>query len=336
MLMKVETIQFVDRGKAEFRKTDFNTELASGEILLKTICTLISPGTEFACLNGNTNRGTFSYPATLGYSAVGTVLKCAPDVAGFAVGDRCLCYHSVHRSYQKLPASKVVRIDYPELASEEAVFGVVGCMGFQGVRRCRVELGESVMVMGLGLLGQFAVQTAALSGALPVIALDFNVARRNIALKRGADAAFSPDMSGLEEEIKAMTGGGCSSVIEITGNPQAVVQGLQLTAPGGRISLVGCSRTPTENIDFYNLVHRPGITVLGAHNMARPLNDGRPGVWTMRDDMKTLLRFMNAGKVSSCDLITMKSDPADAPGIYDRLFNRDPDLLGVVFDWSGY
>ena len=210
--------------------------------------------------------------------------------------------HSAHRSYQKLPASKVVRIDYPELASEEAVFCVVGCMGFQGVRRCRVELGESVMVMGLGLLGQFAVQTAALSGALPVIALDFNVARRNIALKRGADAAFSPDMSGLEEEIKAMTGGGCSSVIEITGNPQAVVQGLQLTAPGGRISLVGCSRTPTENIDFYNLVHRPGITVLGAHNMARPLNDGRPGVWTMRDDMKTLLRFMNAGKVSSRDV----------------------------------
>ena len=118
MLMKVETIQFVERGKAEFRKTDFDTELAPGEILLKTICTLISPGTEFDCLNGNTNRGSVIYPVTLGYSAVGTVLKCAPDVTGFAPGDRCLCYHSSHRSYQKLPAAKVVKIEYPELASE--------------------------------------------------------------------------------------------------------------------------------------------------------------------------------------------------------------------------
>ena len=193
------------------------------------------------------------------------------------------------------------------------------------------------MVMGLGLLGQFAVQTARLSGCFPVIGLDYNEKRRKIALENGADAVFAPDDPQLEPQLRAMTGGkGVDSLIEVTGNPQAVVQGLKMTATGGRVALVGCSRTPTENLDFYNLVHRPGITILGAHNMARPLNERRPGVWTMAEDMEILLRFMAAGRLCSKPLHTMTADPADAPGIYDRLFARDPEMLGVVFDWSNY
>jgi len=250
-------------------------------------------------------------------------------------GDRCLCYHSHHSVYQKMPERNLARIEDDALPSAQAVFCVVGCMGFQGVRRCRPEFGESLMVMGLGLLGQFAVQTARLSGCLPVIALDFNPARRGIALKLGADAAFSPDDPELKEKIFKLTSErGCDSVVEITGNPQAVVQGLQLTARFGRIALVGCNRTPTEKIDFYNLVHRPGITVIGAHNMARPHTERRPGVWTMKEDMALLLRYMSLGRLDSRPLLTMTAVPAEAPGIYERLYDRDPGLLGVVFDWN--
>lgn len=334
--MKIPVIQFVAKGKAELRETEFSCDPGPGQVILKTECTLISPGTEFACLNGNTNRGTVTFPLTLGYSAVARVIATGEGVTEFAEGDRCLCYHSAHKSYQCCPAEKVARIESPDLPSEEAVFCVVGCMGFQGVRRCRPEFGESMMVMGLGLLGQFAVQTARQSGIFPLIALDFNPKRRALALESGADHAFSPDDPELSEKIRALTGNGCSSVIEITGNPQAVVQGLGLTAPGGRISLVGCSRTPTENIDFYNLVHRPGISVLGAHNMARPSHNNQPGLWTMKEDMKCLLRYMAAGRLKSRHLLDLKADPAEAPGIYDRIYARDPELLGVVFDWSNY
>lgn len=336
-MIKTVSIQFVARGKAEVRETELDDNLKADEVLLKTDVTLISPGTEFACLNGVLNRGEVKYPLTLGYSAVGKVLKVGENVKHIAVGDRCLCYHSVHRNYQKRPVADVVKIEDDNLLSKDAVFCVVGCMGFQGVRRCRVEFGESCMVMGLGLLGLFAVQTAALSGCYPVIGLDFNENRRKIALELGADAAFSPDDPELEEKIKSLTyGRKCDSVIEVTGNPQAVVQGLKLTADFGRISLVGCSRTPTENIDFYNLVHRPGISVLGAHNMARPLHDRRPGIWTMNEDMTLLLRYMAAGKLKIGSMFNMVADPKDAPSVYDRLFNRDPELLGVVFDWSNY
>lgn len=335
--MKIKRIDFVSRGKAEFREGELSDTLADDMVLLKTICTLISPGTEFACLNGNTNQGNFSFPITLGYSAVATALKVGKNVSHIQVGDRCLCYHSFHGNYQLRPGRDVVKIEDDALPSEEALYCVVGCMGFQGVRRCRPEFGESLMVMGLGLLGQFAVQTGHLSGCLPVIGLDFNEKRRKIALESGADAAFSPDDPLLEEKIRSLTGGkGVNNVIEVTGNPQAVIQGLKLTAPFGRVALVGCSRTPTENIDFYNLVHRPGITIIGAHNMARPPEDKRPGVWTMAEDMKILLQFMSAGRLQSKCLHTMTADPSEAPGIYDRLFAGDPDLLGVVFDWKNY
>ena len=336
--MKTKSIVFVAPGKAEFQDRDRDDSLAPDRVLLKTECTLISPGTEFANLSGNTNRGKKSpFPSVLGYSAVARVLKTGSAVTTLHEGDRCLCYHSQHSNYQIMPENNLVRIEDDELPSVEAVFCVVGCMGFQGVRRCRPEFGESLMVMGLGLLGQFAVQTAHLSGCLPVIALDFNEARRRIALASGADAAFSPDDPDLREKILELTcGRKCDMVIEVTGNPQAVVQGLELTARFGRIALVGCNRTPTENIDFYNLVHRPGISVIGAHNMARPLDDRRPGVWTMKEDMALLLRYMSAGRLHAGELLTMVADPADSPGIYDRLYARDPALLGVVFDWSKY
>ena len=335
--MKTKAIQFVSRGKAQLNDTEIRDTPQAGEVMLKTICTLISPGTEFACLNGVTNRGPVAYPMTLGYSAVATVLAVGEDVTHVKVGDRCLCYHSVHRNYQLMPGRDVVKIENDDLPAEEAVYCVVGCMGFQGVRRCRPEFGESLMVMGLGLLGQFAIQTARLSGCFPVIALDFDKKRRDIALATGADAAFSPDDPELDSKVRALTNGkGVNCVIEVTGNPQAIVQGLKLTAPFGRVALVGCSRTPTENIDFYNLVHCPGISVIGAHNMARPLDDRRPGVWTMPEDMATLLRYMAAGRLTAKAMHTMIADPAEAPGIYDRLFARAPELLGVVFDWKNY
>ena len=331
--MKAKAIQFVSRGKAEFSEIDFNDAVPPNCVMLKTICTLISPGTEFACISGAVTQS--KYPMILGYSAVATVLKTGENVTKFSVGDRCLCYHSGHMNYQMMPESNLVKIPDDSLPSEEAVYCVVGCMGFQGVRRCRPEFGESLMVMGLGLLGQFAVQTARLSGCFPVIGLDFNEQRRSIALESGADAVFSPDDPELEKKIRELTNGkGVNSVIEVTGNPQAVVQGLKLTARFGRFALVGCSRTPTENIDFYNLVHRPGISVIGAHNMARPLNDQRPGVWTMAEDMEILLKYMAAGRLNCKQLHTMTAAPAEAPGIYDRLYARDPNLLGVVFDWT--
>ena len=70
--------------------------------------------------------------------------------------------------------------------------------------------------------------------------------------------------------------------------------------------------------------------------MARPLNDRQPGIWTMKDDMAVLLRYLSAKRLKTRPLLTRIADPAEAPEIYAKLFARDLDVLGVVFDWRKY
>jgi threonine dehydrogenase-like Zn-dependent dehydrogenase len=201
--------------------------------------------------------------------------------------------------------------------------------------------------LGLGLLGLFATQFARLSGAMPVIALDFSEARRALALQLGADHAFSPDpdpapdsdpgATNLATTIKAITGGkGVNAVAEISGSPSAVNQAFHYMAPRGRIALVGCSRTPTPEIDFYNNVHKPGITIIGAHNFVRPSEDSFPGYWTLRDDLQMLLRFFAAGRLHAAPMIADIITPEQASAVYRRIADGGVSPPGILFDWKNY
>ena len=219
----------------------------------------------------------------------------------------------MHASLLVKQAQDLVRIEDDALPAHTAVFAIVASMGLQGVRKARPEFGESLVVMGLGLLGLFAVRCAYLNGLFPLIAMDYNRRRRELALEFGADAAFSPDEPDLAERIRSLTGGkGADVVVEVTGNPEAVNEALDFTAPFGRVTLTGCSRTPTHELDFYHKVHRPGISIIGAHNMARPLHDARPGYWTMREDMALLLRLFSAGRIRTESLLDVVASPAAA------------------------
>ncbi|OQA86543.1 MAG: Sorbitol dehydrogenase [Lentisphaerae bacterium ADurb.Bin242] len=329
--MRGKQILFTDVGKVETLPLDFEEpgELFRDDVLLQTEYTLVSPGTEMDCLFGRTGG---NYPKCLGYSATARVLKCGEEVSEFQAGDRVLVYHSRHASFLVKNKSDLVKV--PEgLAPEEAVFAVVGSMGLQGLRKIRPELGESVMVMGLGLLGMIASQCAARSGAFPLITLDFNPFRRDLSLQLGADHSFSPDTADLAEKVKALSEGGVPAVVEATGAPDAINLGLKMMSPLGRIALVGCSRTPTERIDFYQDVHRPGIQIIGAHNFVRPTDRSRPGYWTMRDDMSALMKLIRAGRINTRKLITEIAPPERAPAMYRRFIDKDPGVLGVIFDW---
>lgn len=324
-------IAFVARGRAALE--EFTVPRAEpGKVLLKTECTLISPGTERANLLDATDCR--SWPKYLGYSAVASVLETGDGVTSLKPGDRVAVYHSIHASHLLKQECDLVRIEHPALPAEEAVFSIVAAMGLQGLRKVRPELGESVMVMGQGLLGIFALQCARLSGAFPLIVLDFNPRRRELARELGADYAFSPDEPELEKRIVELTRGGVNAVVEVTGAPDAVNLGLRCMAPMGRIALVGCSRTPTHELDFYHAVHKPGISIIGAHNFVRPKHDSHPGYWTMRDDMAMLLRYFAAGRIAVRPLITELARPSQAPDIFARLAEGDPSMLGTIFQWT--
>ena len=169
-----------------------------GEVCVRMAYTAISAGTERALLIGETNvagdRNVTppAFPRVSGYSGSGVVESIGEGVTSVRPGDRVITYWGRHQQMNCFPESNVVRIESDETDLKDAAFLFITTFSLAAVRKVRPELGESCMVMGLGLLGLFSVQYAVLSGALPVIAVDPKPERRALALQLGANAALDP------------------------------------------------------------------------------------------------------------------------------------------------
>lgn len=332
----MKEIQFVAKGKAELVEREL-PEIQDNELLVKTLYTIVSAGTEKANVLDLPNTAAYGrWPKVEGYAGVGVVERTGSAVTKVKPGDKVLVYHGTHAQYSIRPETHVypVRVDVPD---EWAPLAVVGAMGLGGLRKTELELGESAMVMGMGLLGIFALQCAAWSGACPLIAADLNPERRALALELGADYAFDPSEPDFVEKVKAVTGGkGVNATVEVTGAAVALEQALQCAAWQGRIALNGCTRISDCHIDYYRQVHVPGVKLIGAHNMVRPKTESYPHYWTNEADCLALLGLMEKGKIKAAPVISRIASPAECGEVYDKLANDKNFPLGVLFDWKHY
>ena len=311
-----------------------NPSIKDDEVLTKMEYTVVSGGTERACIMGMENAGGMVFPKYLGYCGVGRVVEVGSAVTSVAVGDRVLVYHGDHSNYNIRKAQDITKVENDDISSLDAAFVIIASMGLGGVRKLEIELGESAMVMGLGLLGMFSVQFCRLSGAYPVIAADLNPARRELALKLGADYAFDPSAPDFVEQVKAVTGGkGVRATVEVTGVSAAMKQALECASWLGRISLLGCTRVSDCAVDYYQQVHRPGVKLIGAHNFVRPKVESYPHHWTHQDDCKAILDLLGAGRIQVAPIVSRVVSPTDAPEIYNQLCDDPKFPMGTVFDW---
>ena len=245
-----------------------------------------------------------------------------------------LVYHGVHAKWNVVSEDKLTIVKDEKIPSLDAAFVIIASMGLGGVRKLDLELGESAMVMGLGLLGMFAVQFLRLSGAYPVIAADLNPARRELALKLGADYAFDPSAPDFVEQVKAATKGkGVRATVEVTGVSAAMKQALECASWMGRISLLGCTRVSDCSVDYYQQVHRPGVKLIGAHNFVRPKVESYPHHWTHHDDCKAILDLIGAGRIQVEPIVSRVVSPEDCTEIYNQLCDDPAFPMGTVFDW---
>jgi 2-desacetyl-2-hydroxyethyl bacteriochlorophyllide A dehydrogenase len=320
--MKTWGVIWPAAGQVEIEEREL-PEPGPGELLLEAEHTLISPGTERAFLLNLPNTSG-KYPQRPGYNFAGRVAAVGQQVEGFGSGQRVVAA-APHAAHALVRAGQVCALP-DRVPYTEAVFFNMGTIALQGVRRARIELGEGVAVIGQGLVGLLALKFARLQGAAPLIAVD--PVERRLAQSRacGADLALTPQQTQELAELPQV-------VIEATGAPDPINSAFQLARPGGRVVLLASTRGETQ-VNFYRDVHRKGLSVLGAHNNARPGLESHQGLWTWMDDCRAVLRLMELGRLGVEELITHRVKAGEAARAYALLKEWDPGLLGVVLEWN--
>lgn len=331
--MKNKQIFFTGIHQAELLECEI-PKLQANDVLVRTEYTVISGGTERACILGMKNT-VQKFPMSLGYCGVGYVEEVGSQVTGLAAGDRVLIYHGHHAKYNVIPSLDATKVENTGVSSLEAAFVIIASMGLGGVRKLELEIGESAMVMGQGLLGIFATQFLRINGANPLIAADLSPARRSLALQLGADYAFDPADKDFVNKVKSVTRRkGVNATVEVTGVSAAMSQALECAAGMGRISLLGCTRVSDFPIDFYTQVHRPGIKLIGAHNFVRPKHESYPHHWTHHDDCRAILDLIENKRIEVMPIVSRIVSPENAAEIYNQLCDDNEFPMGTVFDWK--
>ena len=335
--MKNQRIVFTAPGVAELVDCPM-PEVGANDVRVRVAVSSISSGTERANVSGDPNISYASTDQTVrfqrygGYSTSGIVDAVGANVKSVKPGDRVAMSWTTHCRTVTVNENNVYLL--PDSISFEAGALIhIATFPLAAIRKCRVEIGESAIVMGQGVLGLIAIQLLRAAGAVPIIAADPNPTCREKALKFGADYALDPFAPDFAATVKSLTRGGVKAAIEVTGNGKALDNVLDCMARFGRVALLGCTRHSDFTIDYYRKVHGPGITLIGAHTNARPQHESSNGWWTQRDDALALIALSERGRIDLGSMVEDTCRPEDAPEVYKRLTNS-PSFPITQFNWN--
>ena len=334
--MQSTNIVFLAPNQVEAREEPVDRP-GPGEVLCEAEVSLISTGTETYCLRGVFDAGTnwadwVHYPFYPGYSMVARVVSLGPSVQSIKVGDHIAAYVG-HRQRFIVPADEVIRV--PDgLDAETACWTALAVTTQLGVRRAELALGETVGVIGLGILGQLVVQYLLLAGARRVVAIDTVLSRLELARAHGATHTLNLDAHSARDPIAALTNGRMlDAVFEVTGHPAVLAPSIQLVRRLGRVILLGDTPTPSQQFLGPGVVSN-SVAILGIHGLQTPASLTEYTPWTRSAMASLFFDYVLQGRMRVNDLITHRFSPLAAPQVYDTLVTDRSGLLGVVFDWS--
>jgi threonine dehydrogenase-like Zn-dependent dehydrogenase len=304
---------------------------STNDSLVDVAFTVMSPGTERAQFLGLPDSykhitGVEYYP---GYSGSGKVIAVGKKVSRFNVGDR-VAGRIAHGSPAAAQEQFLFRI--PDGVSlEKAAFIELGIIVLQGIRKARIIPGESVLILGQGLIGQLANRLSRLAGAVPILAVAKSRAKAKESIGKGGADRFLTVKELNEEGVSE----GYDVVIESTGDANILRFACGLARTGGRVVGLGTPRG-LGRIHLGQDGCRPGIIILGAHITGMPQSDQTTGLWTYRSEGQLFLDLLAKHKLALDDLITQRIDPSRANRIYESLRIGEPRIVGIVFDWRNY
>jgi predicted dehydrogenase/threonine dehydrogenase-like Zn-dependent dehydrogenase len=349
-------------------------QLEAGTVIVRVAFSCVSPGTELAGVRATgeplwkravrepakvgralaiaRERGvgaaldavqsTLDRSLAAGYSAAGVVAEVGAGVSDVAVGDRVACagsQHAHHAELVRVPRNLVVPV--PARAGLDAAATVtLGAIALQGVRRLAPTLGETIVVTGLGLLGQLTVQLLRANGCR-VVAIDLDAARARLARELGAEDAFAPDVEPEVDRVMRATGGhGADGVIVTAANASdtLISTAFRMCRKKGRVVLVGDVGLRLQRADLYekeldflvSTSYGPGRydAAYEEHGLDYPIGYVR---WTENRNMSAYLELIAAGRIDVAPLLGERFAIDDAPAAYAALEARH--ALGALLEY---
>ncbi|HJX92882.1 MAG TPA: bi-domain-containing oxidoreductase [Pyrinomonadaceae bacterium] len=351
--------------------------LQRGRVLVRTVASLISAGTERmaveAVSKGLVNearqrpdlvkavvakvksegllntfasvRNKMEASTTLGYSAAGVVVEVGEDVSEFQIGDRVACAGVGFASHAEvLSVPKNLCVHLPESVSFDCgAFGTLGAIALQGVRLAEPTLGESIVVIGLGLVGQLTVQLLKANGCR-VFGLDLDPERVQLAIELGADeAAISNDESA--KMIDSWTRGRGADAVLITAatdSNQPVEFAAKISRLKGRVVIVGMTGLNIPRQPFFSRELKLTISMSYGPGRYDPDYEERGHDyplayvrWTEKRNIEAFVELIESGKLNVERLITHRFPIEDAESAYQLISgNVGESYLGVILNYD--
>lgn len=351
--------------------------LQRGRVLVRTVASLISAGTERAAVElvskglvqearqrpdlvravvskvrneGLLNtltavRDKMVASQALGYSAAGIVAAVADDVTEFQVGDRVACAGVGFASHAEvLSVPKNLCVHLPEGVSfQNGAYGTLGAIALQGVRLAEPTLGESVVVIGLGLVGQLTVQLLKANGCR-VFGVDLDPGRVSLAMELGADRAVVLDER-IENEINGFTrsrGADAVLITAATDSNQPVELAAKVSRLKGRVIIVGMTGLNIPRAPFFSRELKLMISMSYGPGRYDPDYEEKghdyPFAyvrWTEQRNIESFLQLVADQRVNVERLTTHQFPIEDAERAY-QLISGDANepYLGVVLNYD--
>jgi predicted dehydrogenase/threonine dehydrogenase-like Zn-dependent dehydrogenase len=289
-------------------------------------------------------KGKLDAGLPTGYSAAGTVIAVGSEVDGIAIGERVACAGAGIANHAELIDVPVnLSVPIPEgLSFDAAATVTLGAIAMQGVRRAQPALGETIVVIGLGILGQITAQLLGANGCL-VIGTDVDPSRIATALENGLDIGINPGEGDLIERVVKLTNGYGADAVIITAasvSSNILAEAFHACRKKARVVVVGDVGLNMARDDIYakeldvliSCSYGPGRydPVYEEEGADYPLPYVR---WTENRNMGEYLRLLAAGRVRLDNMIQEPFPIDQAEGAYGWLSGEGQKPLLVLLKY---
>ena len=279
----------------------------------------------------------------LGYSSAGMALAVGGLVEGIRPGDRVACGgvgYANHAEYAVVPKNLVVKVP-DNVTDEEAAFATLGSIALQGIRLADPKLGETVLVLGLGLLGQMTVQMLRANGCR-VLGTDLDPALVALSQRWGAIGFGVGEADTVCHTLTAGLGVDAVLVCAGTASNEPIELCGRVTREKGRIVVVGAVRMDIPRDDYFK--KEISVVISRSYGPGRydstyeeGGNDYPAGYvrFTEQRNMQTVIELIASGRLDVKSLITHRFTVDDAVTAYSLIEGqkREP-YLGIVLQYT--